>query len=62
MKIKKLVCDRCGLEVSDPADIDQMVAGAEAWINSRKQAGEQPRGIFPCKNYVRCGGEMQIQK
>ena len=37
MKIKKLICDRCGLEISDPADIDQMVAGAYRFNPDWKQ-------------------------
>jgi hypothetical protein len=54
----KLVCDRCGKEITDQYDIDLALAGMEAWRNSVKAKGMEPRGVFPCENYVRCGGEM----
>jgi hypothetical protein len=56
----KLVCDRCGREIKDEAEIDQIVAGADAWIASVRARGAEPRGIYPCKDYIRCGGEMVI--
>ena len=56
----KLVCDRCGKEVKDDVEIEQIIAGANAWINSARSRGTEPRGIFPCENYIRCGGEMVI--
>ena len=58
----KLVCDRCGEEITDKDDIEQMTAGMEAWQESVRARGEKPRGVFPCKHYARCGGEMQIEK
>ena len=58
----KLVCDRCGKEITDREEVEQILDGAEAWLNSVKVRGEKPRGLFPCENYVRCGGEMQIKK
>jgi hypothetical protein len=58
--MKKLVCDRCGKELAEPADIELVLAGMNAWQNSVRARGEEPRGIFPCENYVRCGGEMII--
>ena len=58
----KLVCDRCGKEITDREEVEQILDGAEAWLNSVKARGEKPRGLFPCENYVRCGGEMQIKK
>ena len=58
----KLVCDRCGKEVTDKDAVDAIMSGAEAWQNSVRARGEEPRGLFPCENYVRCHGEMQIKK
>ncbi len=55
---KILVCDRCGYELTDPADIDMAMEGESAWAKSARERGEEPRGIIPCKNYVRCHGEM----
>jgi hypothetical protein len=58
--MKKLICDRCGKELSDPEAIDLVIAGMDAWQNSVKARGEEPRGIFPCEYYRNCGGEMII--
>jgi hypothetical protein len=58
--MKKLVCDRCGKELSDPEAIDLVIAGMDAWQNSVRARGEEPRGIFPCEYYRNCGGEMVI--
>ena len=57
---KKLVCDRCGLELKDKDDVDIALEGKEAWANSVRARGGKPRGVIPCKNYIRCGGEMQL--
>lgn len=58
--MKKLVCDRCGLEITSQNDLSMVLKGMEAWQNSVKSRGEEPRGIFPCENYRNCGGEMII--
>ena len=58
--MKKLMCDRCGKELSDPEAIDLVLAGMYAWQNSVRARGEEPRGIFPCEYYRNCGGEMII--
>ncbi|MBN2238131.1 MAG: hypothetical protein JW712_00005 [Dehalococcoidales bacterium] len=58
--MKKLVCDRCGREISSPADIELVLAGTEAWQNSVRTRGEEPRGLFPCEYYRICKGEMII--
>lgn len=58
--MKKLICDKCGLELSDPEAIGQVLAGMDAWQNSVRARGEEPRGIFPCKYYRNCQGEMVI--
>ena len=55
---KKLRCDRCGLELSDPEDIDLAMEGRDAWHASVRSWGREPRGVFPCENYMRCRGEM----
>jgi len=58
--MKKLVCDRCGLELTSQNDLNMVLKGMDAWQNSVKSRGEEPRGIFPCENYRNCGGEMII--
>ena len=57
--MKKLVCDRCGLELTDKDDIDLAIEGKWAWEATCRARGVEPRGILPCKNYVRCGGEIK---
>ena len=57
-KIKKLACDRCDLELSEPEDIESALLGMEAWEAACRTRGVEPRGIIPCQNYMRCGGEI----
>ena len=57
---KKLVCDRCGLEVTDRWDIYKIMEGRTAWEEAARARGAEARGVFPCKNYVRCGGELRF--
>jgi hypothetical protein len=54
----KLICDRCGAELTEKSDIDAALAGMNAWRESVRARGMEPRGVFPCEHYVRCGGEM----
>ena len=56
--MKKLVCDRCGKELTDKDDIELALEGTKAWQAAVRARGAEPRGVFPCENYVRCGGEM----
>lgn len=58
MAIKKLVCDRCGKEVTDRYDIESMLRGSAAWQAAQKSRGFEPRGLFPCEDFRNCGGEM----
>lgn len=55
---KKLRCDRCGLELTEKDDLDLAYDGMAAWQAAARARGFNPRGILPCKNYVRCGGEI----
>ncbi|MDP6127804.1 MAG: hypothetical protein QF432_06620 [Dehalococcoidales bacterium] len=59
---KKLVCDRCGNEVSNKYAIELLLEGAEAWQLSVIERDSMPRGLFPCENYRLCGGEMNPPK
>lgn len=59
---KKLVCDRCGKELTDKNSIEAILEGTEAWQDSRFAQGINPRGLFPCKNFINCGGEMVAVK
>ena len=58
--MKKLVCDKCGLELTDKDDIELAIEGKEAWEAACRARGVEPRGILPCKNYARCGGEIEV--
>lgn len=55
---KKLVCDRCGHELSEKEDINLAYEGQIAWEIAARERGTAARGVIPCKNYIRCGGEM----
>jgi len=57
--MKKLVCDRCGLELADKDGIDLALEGQGAWEIACRARGVKPRGILPCEDYVRCGGEIK---
>ena len=56
--VKKLRCDRCGLEITEKEDIYLAYDGMEAWHAAARARGIEPRGVLPCKNYMRCGGEI----
>ncbi len=56
--MKKLVCDRCGAELTDKYNIEMVLEGREAWEASVRAGGAEPRGVFPCQNFVCCHGEM----
>ncbi len=58
--MEKLVCDRCGFELTDIDDIDLALEGKEAWAVSCRARGVEPRGILPCQHYIRCGGEVVL--
>lgn len=59
-KMKKLVCDRCGSELKEKADIELALEGKNAWAGSARLRGAEPRGVLPCQNYIRCRGEMRL--
>ncbi len=58
--MQKLICDRCGLELTDREDINLALEGKWAWEAACRAWGVEPRGALPCKNYVRCGGEIVL--
>ena len=58
--MEKLVCDRCGYELTDKDDIDLAFEGKEAWEAACRARGVEPRGVLPCQNYIRCGGEIEL--
>lgn len=60
--MEKLVCDRCGLELKDKEDIYLAYEGQWAWETACRERGVKPRGILPCKNYIRCSGEIRRVK
>ena len=58
--MKKLICDRCGLTLMDRGDVFVVFEGKVAWEEAVRARGSQPRGIFPCLNFIRCGGEIKL--
>ncbi len=58
--MKKLVCDRCGMELTEKENVELALEGMEAWQTAVRARGAEPRGVFPCKNHIRCGGEMKL--
>ena len=58
--MKKLVCDRCGLELTEKEDMSLALEGQWAWEVAVRARGAEPRGIIPCENFMRCGGEMKL--
>ena len=58
--MKKLVCDRCGLELTEKEDVYLAFEGQEAWKMAARARGIEPRGVIPCENFIRCGGELII--
>ena len=60
--MEKLVCDKCGFELDQREDINLALDGTEAWQNACRNRGEKPRGVFPCKYYFQCKGEMILLK
>ena len=59
-KISRLICDRCGFELTDRDDIELALEGMNAWHDGQRSRGEEPRGLFPCKFYFQCHGEMIV--
>ena len=55
---KKLVCDRCGEVLNIKEAIELALEGTVAWHTFIRERGDEPRGLFPCKNWIRCRGEM----
>jgi hypothetical protein len=58
--MKILVCDRCGFELSEKDDVNQALEGSEAWQTAAQGRGEELRGLYPCKHYIRCQGQMRL--
>jgi len=55
---KKLICDRCGATLDEKDKIELALEGTASWHNFVKEQGNEPRGVFPCRNWIRCRGEM----
>ena len=55
-----LVCDKCGKELTERENVELALEGKEAWEAAIRAKGVEPRGVFPCENFIRCGGEMKL--
>ena len=60
MAPKKLICDRCGTILDNRDDIELALQGTAAWQTFIRERGQEPRGLFPCRNWIRCQGEMVV--
>lgn len=58
--MEKLICDRCGFQLTEKEDISLALDGSDAWIMSCRARGEEARGLFPCKFYFQCKGQMVL--
>lgn len=58
--MKKLVCDRCGRELTQKDDVDLAFEGKNSWAESVKAMGGKARGVFPCEHIIRCSGQMIV--
>lgn len=46
--------------MTEKEEVELALEGQEAWEMAVRARGEKPRGVLPCKYYIRCGGEMLI--
>ena len=60
MPPKKLICDRCGATLDNKEEIELALQGTASWQNFIREKGQEPRGVFPCKHWIRCQGEMVV--
>ena len=60
--MEKLVCDKCGFELTEKEDIDLAFEGEAAWQEAQRNRGIEARGVFPCKYFAQCRGEMILVK
>jgi len=47
------------MELTDKYNVEMALEGRQAWEASVRANGAEPRGVIPCENFVRCGGEMK---
>ena len=55
---KILCCDRCDFKLTFPEDVEFAYECSHTWHEAVRREGREPRGVFPCENYIRCGGEI----
>ena len=58
--MRKLICNSCGMKLTDAEDVEVALEGKEGWEAVIRARGVDPKGVIPCENFVRCGGEMKI--
>jgi hypothetical protein len=57
--VKKLKCNVCGVEYTDPKDFKYAEKMRNGWAASCRAEGTEPKGICPCPNII-CEGELVV--
>jgi hypothetical protein len=57
--MKKLKCNVCRIEYSDPKDFEYANKMSKSWGESCRAEGIEPKGICPCPNLT-CKGELIV--
>jgi hypothetical protein len=60
--LKKLKCNECGVEYSDPKDFEYAEKMRSGWAVSCRAEGVEPKGICPCPNLTCKKGELVLME
>jgi len=48
---KVILSEKSHKEITEKEEVEQILEGADAWIDSIRARGDKPRGLFPCENF-----------